>query len=69
MAQRQTDDPYAMDAAFERAVVTLACCRPKFFGRTAFEVNPALLSSETAKLAMEAARAVRAARAPEVAGV
>jgi len=47
-----------MDAAFERAVVTLACCRPKFFGRTAFEVNPALLSSETAKLAMEAARAI-----------
>jgi len=47
-----------MEPAFERAMVTRACSHPKFFGRTAYEVNPALLPNETAKLALEAARAI-----------
>jgi KaiC/GvpD/RAD55 family RecA-like ATPase len=47
-----------MDPKYERQMVTRACSHPKFFGRTAHEVNPALLGSEVGKLALEAARAI-----------
>lgn len=53
-------EPYGLDPAFERAVVVLACGRPGFYGRIAHEVDPSLLGSPTASLALQAARAIAA---------
>jgi len=58
MAMRQTDDPYPLDPKFTRQLVTLACANAKFYGRTAYSIDPGLLGNETAKLAMEAAKAI-----------
>lgn len=58
MALRTTDDPYGFDPRYERQMVTLACSKAKFYGRTAYEVDPKLLGTPEATLAMEAARAI-----------
>ena len=51
-------EPYNLDPVFERAVVTLACCNPRFYGRIGEELDPELLKTEPAKLALRAARAI-----------
>jgi len=67
LATKKAGEPYGLDPAFERAMVTLACSRSKFYGRTAYIVDPACLGNETCKLALETAHAVNAdlKRGPE----
>lgn len=60
MNQPTSKEPYSLSPVFERAVVTLACHRPKFYARTAHAVDPELLASKVGKLALQAARAVAA---------
>ncbi len=52
-------DPYKLDPAFERALVTLCCARQRFYGRIGHALEPALLGSPEGKLALEAAHAIR----------
>jgi hypothetical protein len=61
------NQPYWLDPGFERAVVTLACCRPRFYGRIGHALDPSCLTLPEAKLALEAALAVGKAlgRGPE----
>lgn len=61
MAKRQGGkqaQPYGWAEAFEKAVAFLACTEPRFFLRTAHEVQPDLLQVPEAKLAVDAAQAV-----------
>ncbi len=50
--------PYSFDPQFEKQVATLACSRPRFWGRVGCELDPELFKGEAAKLAMRAARAI-----------
>lgn len=60
-------DPYWFDPGFERAVVTLCCCRPRFHGRIGHALDPECLELAEAKLALRAAHAVAkgAGRGPD----
>lgn len=51
-------DPYWLDEGFERGVITLACSHRRFFGRLAHALDPDCLASESAKLALRAAKAI-----------
>lgn len=46
--------PYNFDPVFERAVVTLCCSRPRFYGRIGYELDPELLKADEAKVALRA---------------
>lgn len=63
----KSQEPYGFRPDFERALVTLACCRPKFYGRTAHVLDPDMLGAAEAKLALQAAHAIFAdlGRGPE----
>lgn len=63
----KNSDPYWLDPGFERAVVTLACCKPRFYGRIGQELDPQCLGLPEAKLALEAALAIgkAAGKGPE----
>ena len=54
----KSQEPYGFRPDFERAMVTVACCRPKFYARTAHALDPELLHSANAKLALQAAHAI-----------
>ena len=59
MAERAKKvEPYAFDARFERAVVFLTCASARFYGRVGHAIEPAAVSGELQKLAVEAAQAV-----------
>lgn len=58
MSVVKTPSPYNFDAEFEKQVVTLACSRPEFWQRIGSSLDPELLKSGTARLALSAARAV-----------
>lgn len=60
MAQgaEKTKEPYRLDPAFERAAVTLACSRPRFYGRIGHAIDPDCLGLPAGKLALEAARQI-----------
>lgn len=58
MVSPKTNQPYGFAPNFEAAVVTLACCRPKFYGRVGHALDTELLTSPTAKRALEAANAI-----------
>lgn len=51
-------DPYRLDPGFERAVVTMAATRPKFWGRIGNELDPDCLDAEPAKLAVRAIKQI-----------
>ncbi len=53
-------DPYNFGQGFERRVVELLCKSPKFFGRVGQWLKPDNLSTEAAKLAVQAAQAIAA---------
>lgn len=55
MAGQET---YGFDPAFERAVVALCCCRPRFFGRIGRELNAKMIVNPVSKLALEAVQAI-----------
>jgi RecA/RadA recombinase len=50
--------PYNLDPTFERAVVVLACCRPRFYGRGVHKLEPELLGNEAHKLMLATVRAM-----------
>jgi hypothetical protein len=50
----KTTDPYFLDPGFEKAVVTLAAHRPKFWGRIANALDPKALGDELCTLALSA---------------
>lgn len=52
------DEPYGFDEPFERAVTYLACSDEKFWSMVGYAIDPALLSSQNAKLLFTAAGAV-----------
>lgn len=54
----QQAKPYGFDVAYEKQVVTLASCKPRFWGRIGAHLDPELFKAEPAKLAMRAARAI-----------
>jgi hypothetical protein len=54
----KSQEPYGFRPDFERALVTTASCRPKFYGRTAHALDPELLHAPEAKLVMQAAHAI-----------
>lgn len=51
-------ESYGLDPAFERAAVTLACTKPRFFGRIGHALDPDALGAPAAKLAVQAAQAI-----------
>lgn len=51
-------EPYPFNVAFEAALVTLLCSRPRLFGRLGREIEADLLSSKSATLAVQAAQAI-----------
>ncbi len=51
-------EPYRLDPAFERALITLACHRPRFYGRIGHAIDPDCLGIASAKLALEAVRQI-----------
>jgi len=55
---RQRRDPYNLDADFERQVVTLVCCRPRFLGRLRSALDPECFNLPASKLAVQACLAV-----------
>jgi hypothetical protein len=54
-----TPKAYRFDPAFEKQVVTLASCKPRFWDRVGCHLDPELFKSERAKLVMRACRATR----------
>jgi hypothetical protein len=58
LASAPVVEPYGLAPAFERAVVWLCCCRPRFWGRVGHQVDPAHLETTSAKLAVKAAQAI-----------
>ncbi len=51
-----SEDRYAFDPDFERAVVALCCERPRFYGRIGVALNPEFLRSPEAQLILKAAQ-------------
>jgi KaiC/GvpD/RAD55 family RecA-like ATPase len=49
---------YGFDLMFERALVTLCCSRPRFYGRVGNQLDYEALSSEPAQLAMRTAQSI-----------
>lgn len=56
--QEEIVRPYRFAAAFERAVVVLACVSTDFYGRVGYELDPKALELDVNRLALEAAQAV-----------
>jgi len=50
--------PYNLDPQFERAIMVLACCKPRFYGRGVHKLEPELLGDETNKLLLNTVRAM-----------
>lgn len=51
---QKSSDPYWFDPAFERAVLTLCCSNPRFWGRIGYALDPDALGLEPSKLAWRA---------------
>lgn len=47
-------DPYWLDPGFERAVITMCCSKPRFWGRIGHALDPDALALEPSKLAYRA---------------
>lgn len=58
MALINNPKPYGFDVGFEKQVVTLASCKPRFWGRVGCHLDPELFKSESSKLIMRACRAI-----------
>ena len=52
----ETVKPYNLDPRFEAAVVTLACSKPRFYGRVGHALESEALASDASKLAVRAAQ-------------
>ncbi len=50
--------PYNFSPGFECAVISLACSKPRFYGRIAHELDPDMLNNAACKLALKAAHAI-----------
>ena len=58
VAQPEKTAPYGFAASFERAVATLACFRPKFYGKIGHAIEKDAMPTEPARLAVQAAHAI-----------
>lgn len=58
MPKKQEQESYDLDPQFENTLVTMACHKPRFYGRVGKEIKPDLLGDKSAKLAMKAAHAI-----------
>lgn len=57
-APPKAQEPYGLAPEFERAVVWLACSRPRFYGTIGAYLDPTLLGLPAGQVAFEAAKAI-----------
>lgn len=53
-------EPYNLDPIFERAVLTMCCTNPRFWGRIGHALEPKMLGLPQAKVVIETVRAIAA---------
>ncbi len=58
MVAVKNSKPYNLDPVFEKAVVTLTCSNPRFYGRVGTVLDPELLKLDASKHAVRAAHAI-----------
>jgi hypothetical protein len=58
MAEAKKVEPYYLDPDFERAMTTVACSNPRFWGRIGEELDVDAIESPTCRLALQAAKLV-----------